>query len=103
MQVRAHILQLLEGSEPIHDTARPAPDTYLLNELIREYLDFQGYDATKSVFCKESQLSHETFPRSFLEARVGLNSGAQASRLPVLFSLLRRQDRDTRAGALMTE
>jgi FOP N terminal dimerisation domain len=100
MQVRSHIVQVLEGSEHTHSSPNPAPDTYLLNELIREYLDFHGYDATKSVFCKESQLAHEAFPRSFLEARVGLSSGLQASRLPALYSLLRRQDRDSNGAQL---
>lgn len=97
MQVRSHIVQALEGSEQKENNAKPAPDTYLLNELIREYLDFQGYAATKSVFCKEGELAQETFPRGFLEARVGLNSGGQAARLPVLYSLLRRQERDSKA------
>lgn len=95
MQVCSHIVQVLEGSEQKENSVKPAPDTYLINELIREYLNWQGYAASSSMLCKEGSLGKDTLPRSFLEARVGLNSGTQSSRLPVLYSLIRRQQRDT--------
>lgn len=96
MQVRSHIFQVLDGSEQTANRAKTSSDTYLLNELVCEYLDFQGYTATKSVFCKEGQIGQQTLPRGFVEDRVGLSPGGGASQLPILYSLLRRQQLQTK-------
>ena len=98
IQVRSHIFQVLEGSEQKENGVKLSPDTCLLNELIREYLNFQGYTATNSVFGKEGSLAQDPLPRSFVEERFGLSSGEGASQLPILYSLLRRQQLHTKGG-----
>jgi FOP N terminal dimerisation domain len=93
MQVRAEIVKALEEpEEAVHDEDS-APETYLINELIREYLCFQGYTSSASVFLKETNLPETSFPRSFLESRVGANADENETKLPILYALLRRKEK----------
>jgi lisH domain-containing protein FOPNL len=75
----------------------PDPDTFLINELIREYLMYHGLRDTLSVFLPESgQPAMALGPlgrRAQLEAEAAGLSAAGASaatRLPLLYSLLGR-------------
>jgi lisH domain-containing protein FOPNL len=76
-------------------TSTETSETYLINELIREYLNFQGYWATASVFSPEANLSQEHLPRSTLSDRLGLHTGPKSDQLPLLYSLaaVANQDR----------
>jgi hypothetical protein len=89
------------GSSPGGDD----PDTFLLNELIREYCMFHGLRDTLSVFLPESgQPMLRPFGRAQLEARAaaggaggGAAAAAAAARLPLLYALLGRARQEAEA------
>ncbi len=73
------------GNSPLHAVPH-SPETLLLNELILEYLEFQGYQHTAAVFSKESRASSMRLPRSMLVEQARL-PGAPAE-VPVIFAML---------------
>lgn len=89
VQVRAEILKAICSGEAPRLSRDGEPETVLINELIREYLGFQGYDAAASVFIKEARLNDQGLPRACMEVNVA-SCTEQESRLPLLYVLLRR-------------
>ena len=96
--VRAQIVASLDESSSGRPPVQPWSETYLLNELIRQYLDFQGYRAASSVFTPESGLSTERLDAKCMAERAGLHVGPHGSELPVLYTLL-QSARDRRGSA----
>lgn len=96
--VRAQIVSSLEESSSGRPPVQPSSETYLLNSLIREYLDFQGYRAASSVFTPESGLSTERLDVRCMAERAGVPVGPNGGELPVLYSLL-QSARDRRSSA----
>lgn len=71
MQVRAEIFHTLEGPQ---ENVLPPPlsnDNLLINELVRDYLNHNGYSNTLSVFLAESgQPSDRALDRAFIRDEV---------------------------------
>ena len=99
VQVRAEILNAVYSGEARQRSKQAEPESTLLNELIREYLGFQGYDAAASVFAKEAQLDDKALPRASLELNFAASCDGHESRLPLLYALLHRS-RTQGAGKL---
>ena len=89
-QIRAQIVNALEeGTADCKPKVPQTSDAYLLNELIREYLEFQGYRAAASVFVPEAGLSApHRLSRQCLCDRLRVHDGPNTQQLPLLFSLL---------------
>lgn len=85
--MRAEILNALYKGERSHPAKDAEPESLVLNEMIREYLRFQGYDAAASVFIKEAQLDEQARSRRAMESHV---EAPCDSRVPLLCSLVRR-------------
>ncbi|KAJ3272095.1 hypothetical protein HDV01_005960 [Terramyces sp. JEL0728] len=62
-------------------------ETRLINELIREYLQFNGYGHTLSVFKAEANLSNLPRDRSLQIDDLGLNDKFYPSGVPLLYGL----------------
>lgn len=88
-QIRAQIVNALdEGAANGKPPVPPTSETYLLNELVREYLEFQGYRAAASVFAPEAGLPvHERLPRECLCDRLRMHDGPHTQELPLLYAL----------------
>ena len=66
---------------------KPSKETCILNELIRGYLQFNGYQHTLAVFVAEAALTTEpVFDRDFLRKDLGIME--RTSELPLLYPLL---------------
>ena len=63
----------------------------VLNDVIREYLQFNGYNHTLSVFTQEASCGAEPLPRSLLAQQTRLptrvGSGSARQDLPLLYAL----------------
>ncbi|CBH17224.1 LisH domain-containing protein FOPNL, putative [Trypanosoma equiperdum] len=94
-ELRAAIFHSLQESNSQGDdieSARPPipPENLLLNELIKDYMAFNGMEHSLSVFKAESGAGKEAtsaiMPRAILASQLGL-TGAPAS-VPLLYAML---------------
>jgi len=92
--IRAEIFNALEDQDAVNvNPAERAPssENLILNELIREYLEYNGYLNTLSVFHPET--GQPTTPtgrisREVLVHELGVTDGERAKRVPLLYSVL---------------
>ena len=93
-QVRAEVLQVLKSSLVTSKTATKPPEVpstssnFIVNELIKEYLDYNGYDNTADVLAIESNLPKKRISRVELETSLKVHSGPNAKRVPLLYSIV---------------
>lgn len=99
-QVRAQVLQIFKDHLVIKDkttvtqASGPESPNFVINELIKEYLDFNGYKNTSDVLSVESGQPLKRANRNDLEAVLNVHSGPNAKQVPLLYSIvsnLRRQ------------
>mmetsp|Transcript_12044 Transcript_12044/g.23561 ORF Transcript_12044/g.23561 Transcript_12044/m.23561 type:complete len:135 (-) Transcript_12044:543-947(-) len=93
-RLRAEVFGILEG-EGTPRAPRPSSETLIINELIRDYLDYNGYSHSLSVFEPETgQPKDESLPRSVLAEDLGLSNRRDFREdlgrpLPLLYDLVR--------------
>lgn len=86
-QLRALVFHSLDASSPDSQTKpKQSPENMLINEMIREYLQFNGYEHTLSVMKAEAGLPQGAIPHSVLKAEMGYN-GAPAD-VPLMYSIV---------------
>jgi lisH domain-containing protein FOPNL len=81
-EIRRHLFALLTDPSPAAPSA--SPDDFLVQELIREYLSFNGYSNSLSVFLRETASPPDPMNRDFLSQ--ALNASAHRH-VPLLYSL----------------
>jgi lisH domain-containing protein FOPNL len=90
-QIRAQIISSMEASCSGRPPVQTTSDTYLINELIREYLEFHGYRSSASVFVPESGLSMENrVERDRLAEQMNIQLGSNSRKLPLLYAMAAR-------------
>ncbi|XP_012250834.2 centrosomal protein 20 [Athalia rosae] len=89
-EMRTEVMKLLEGGGKHKKSNRLSPphDVLVLNELIREYLDWIGYKYTSTVLIAECELSKQPMERTFLAQDLGVKETDKSKSLPLLFSLI---------------
>ena len=93
-QLRATIQAKLFEATAEENDPRPelTADRLLLNEAIREYLQFSGYRNTAAVFLAESGQPDEPLQRDYLAHKLNLKVPISKTRsqqtIPILYSLL---------------
>ncbi|XP_018419710.1 PREDICTED: lisH domain-containing protein FOPNL [Nanorana parkeri] len=85
-QIRAEVFAALD------DQSEPRPvlshENLLINEMIREYLDFNKYKYSSSVLTAETGLSDIPLDRSFLARELKFVEDANAQSVPILYGIL---------------
>ena len=96
-QVRAEILQVLKTSFATQKTASKeekevssasSSSNFIVNELIKEYLDYNGYQNTADILAIESNLPKKRITRVELERSLKVHSGPNAKQVPLLYSIV---------------
>ncbi|XP_072275077.1 centrosomal protein 20 isoform X3 [Pyxicephalus adspersus] len=89
-QVKAHIRAEVFAALDDQSEARPvlSHENLLINEMIREYLDFNRYKYTSSVLTAETGLSDIPLDRNFLARELNLVEDANAQSVPILYGIL---------------
>lgn len=86
-QLRAIVFQALDSSTPDARTRPPpTPENLVINELIREYLEFNGYEHTLAVMRAEAALPEARVPRNIIAREVGC--GACPASVPLLYGIV---------------
>ena len=96
-QARAEILQVLKTSFATQKTASKekkevssvsSSSNFIVNELIKEYLDYNGYQNTADILAIESNLPKKRITRVELETSLKVHSGPNAKQVPLLYSIV---------------
>ena len=90
-QIRALMRQsIFEAIESSDDKPKPklTDENLIINELIREYLIYNNYLHTNSVFLAESGQPNEAFDRNFLSKELNIVEDSSSRKLPLLYSAL---------------
>ena len=67
---------------------KPSNENYLINELIREYLDYNNYNYTNSTFETESGNDKNALERNFVSRQLGVLENEDTRSLPLIYSLV---------------
>ncbi|KAF6019594.1 Fopnl [Bugula neritina] len=88
--VRGRIRSEIFNALDCKDVAKPKPnnDTILINELIREYLEYNNYKYTASTLKSESGQSDLPLSRDFIESELHVKTMRQSRKLPLLYTLI---------------
>ncbi|NXO87915.1 FOPNL protein, partial [Sitta europaea] len=85
-RIRAEVFNALDDqSEPRPTLSR---ENLLINELIREYLEYNKYRYTASVLTAESSQPEEPLDRQFLSKELNIVEDASAKSVPLLYGIL---------------
>ncbi|GAB5370901.1 hypothetical protein AAMO2058_001533300 [Amorphochlora amoebiformis] len=85
-RIRAEIFKALDDKE----VSKPSLSStnLVINELIRDYLHFNNYNHTLSVFLPESGQPMHKLGSSFLASELGVEQDPELSKIPLLYSLV---------------
>ncbi|KAK6624180.1 hypothetical protein RUM43_004506 [Polyplax serrata] len=86
-KMRTKIMEILNNQDCTGKPNLPN-ETILLNELIREYLAWNGYKYAKSIFIQESGLSQEPISRSQLLEDLGVLDSEESAKFSVLHGII---------------
>ncbi|KAJ2952009.1 hypothetical protein O0L34_g4270 [Tuta absoluta] len=89
-EVRANITDVLQQRQATVSN-KPPPMTaegLVVNELVREYLEWNGYLYTSSVMSSEAAMSQEKKSRADLCAAIGVKDDERSSALPLLTNIV---------------
>ncbi|XP_053603579.1 centrosomal protein 20-like [Plodia interpunctella] len=89
-ETRAKVTQALQERQLPQGSVPPTPtdEVLLVNELIREYLEWNGYLYTATVMTSEAALPQEKKSRSNLCLEVGVRDNERSSALPLLANIV---------------
>ncbi|XP_014235182.1 lisH domain-containing protein FOPNL-like isoform X1 [Trichogramma pretiosum] len=89
-EMRTKVMQLLEGSNKSSRSKHPKSpqEVLILNELIREYLEWMGYKYASNVLITECELSKQPLDRNLITKDLGIIETEKSKELPLLFCIL---------------
>ena len=85
-RIRAEVFNALDEQTEVKPTL--SNENFLINELIREYLDFNKYNYTKSVLTVESGQPTENIDRRFLLQQLNMDDTEEQGKMPLLYGML---------------
>ncbi|KAG9477060.1 centrosomal protein 20 isoform X1 [Eleutherodactylus coqui] len=85
-RVRAEVFAALDDQSEVKPVL--SHENLLINEMIREYLEFNKYKYTSSVLSAETGLSDIPLDRSFLARELNLFEDSSAESVPILYGML---------------
>ncbi|KDR13005.1 lisH domain-containing protein FOPNL isoform X2 [Zootermopsis nevadensis] len=87
-ELKTEIMKVLEPESNSNSKPEIPSETLIINELIREFLTWNGYHYTTSVLVAESGMPVEPLDRTSLTRSVGVSDSTWASELPLLYSMV---------------
>ncbi|XP_071508668.1 centrosomal protein 20-like [Diadema antillarum] len=85
-RVRAEVFHAL--NDPLQKRPQLSNENLLLNELIREYLEFNQYKYTSSVLLTESGQPTTPLDRQFLAEELNIAEDRHSASIPLLYGIL---------------
>lgn len=85
-KLRAEIFTILEDNS--FEKPRLSQENLLINELIREYMDFNHYKYSKSVFLRESHQPPNPVNREIIAAELHVKEDNTSRQVPLIYTLV---------------
>ena len=94
-KLRADVFHVIQNDQ-VSDIMRPplSNSNLIINELIREYLEYNGYNHTLSVLLPEAGQPKEKFDRQLLANELDIKETIQSKKIPLLYTILALQQSD---------
>ena len=87
--VRKEILEILTNERKNHQLSPElSAENFVINELIKEYLEWNGFNKTSDVLSLESGQPKQRVSRSELENTMNIQSGENSAKIPLLYSII---------------
>ena len=83
--MRKSIFEAIESDQ--QPTKKLSDENLIINELIREYLTYNNYLHSNSVFLAETGQPKEPFDRNFIAKELGISEDASSRKVPLLYSI----------------
>ncbi|XP_069125023.1 centrosomal protein 20-like [Argopecten irradians] len=98
-QIKARIRAEVFNSLDDHGEAKPplSSENMIINELIREYLEFNKYKYSSSVLTAESGQPKEPLNREFLARELNIRNDHTSSSIPMLYSIISHYIKDNQS------
>ena len=88
-EVRKEVLHVLKNDQRAHRTSSElSADNFIINELIKEYLEWNNYTQSSDVLSLESGQPKQRISRAELETTMNVECGENSSKIPLLYSLI---------------
>ena len=88
-EVRTEILRVLKGEK---EKKKPptdlSTDNFVINELVKEYLEWNHYNQTSDVMSLETGQPKNRITRAELENTLNIECGENSSKIPLIYSLI---------------
>ena len=85
-RIRAEVFNALD--EPSEMKPTLSNENFLINELIREYLEFNKYKYTSSVLTVETGQPKDPMDRRYLIQELNIDDDSEPNKIPILYGLL---------------
>ncbi|XP_044733843.1 centrosomal protein 20-like isoform X2 [Chrysoperla carnea] len=87
-ELRSAVLKILE-KKPINiSKPKVIEENAVINDLIFEYLEWNGYRYTSQMLLSESGQTHPAKPRRQLEEDLGIEYDSKTVQIPLIYSIL---------------
>ena len=86
-ELRVEVIKLLKEEKILHDK-KLNPENFVINELIKEYLEWNGLKNTIHVLNVESGHPKEHVSREELETSLNVKTGERSKKVPLLYTLV---------------
>uniref|UniRef100_A0A1B6DMT8 FGFR1 oncogene partner (FOP) N-terminal dimerisation domain-containing protein n=1 Tax=Clastoptera arizonana TaxID=38151 RepID=A0A1B6DMT8_9HEMI len=84
-EVRNEVMKILKLGRKQAETPKALT---IINEVIREYLIWAGYDYSSTIFSSESSLNNVPLTREEMITELNLEEDSTSKDLPILYSLI---------------
>lgn len=85
-RIRAEVFSALDDQTEVKPVL--SNENMFINELIREYLEFNSYKYTSTVLTAESGQPKDPIDREFLAAELNIRESKSSKQLPILYGLI---------------
>lgn len=85
-RIRAEVFSALE--DPTDAKPEVSRENFIINELIREYLDYNHYKYTSSVLSAETGMSGQRLDRQFLADELKVTEDKSSASVPLLYGIV---------------
>ena len=88
-EVRKEILNVMKNENQNHQLSPElSADNFVINELIKEYLEWNHFNQTSDVLSLESGQPKQRISRAELENTMNVQSGENSAKIPLLYSII---------------
>ncbi|CAH1118926.1 unnamed protein product [Phaedon cochleariae] len=87
-EIRAAVMSVLNRNFENSEPPKVPEETKLINELLREYLAWNGYLYTEQILVAESGQKNEKIGRDVLTTKFGVMDDAKTAKIPLLYYIV---------------